>query len=124
MEKKRILIIDDEENFTLLVKLNLEESGKYEVRRENKGSLGLIAAKEFKPNLILLDILMPDIEGSEVAAQLKEDPNTKDIPVIFLTAVLRQKDLAHQGSVMGGHPFIAKPVSIEQLLVVVEQNIS
>ena len=122
MGRKKILIIDDEEFFTKLVKLNLEKTGKYEVRTENKGLRGVDAAKEFKPDLILLDILMPDTEGSEVAAQLKNDAITSNIPVVFLTAVVK-KDELQGGSVIGGHPFVAKPVSTNDLINCIENNI-
>lgn len=122
MTKKKILIIDDEEFFTKLVKLNLEKTGKYEVRAENKGSVGLAAAREFKPDLILLDILMEDMEGSEVAAQLKNDANTAEIPVVFLTAVVKKEELENGSGVIGGHPFIAKPVSTAELINCIENN--
>jgi len=122
MGKKRILIIDDEELFTKLVKLNLEKTGKYEVRAENKGAQGLAAAREFKPDLILLDILMEDMEGSEVAAQLKNNADTVDIPVVFLTAVVKKEELASGCEVIGGHPFIAKPVSTNELIACIEKN--
>lgn len=123
MEKKKILIIDDEEQFTKIVKLNLEYTGKYEVKTENKGALGLAATKEFKPDLILLDILMPDMEGSEVAFQLTNDKDTENIPLVFLTAVAKKEEIEASKGVIGGHPFIAKPVDIKQLIEVIEQNI-
>ncbi len=124
MARKKIMIIDDEEFFTKLVKLNLEKTGKYEVRAENKGSQSLAAAREFKPDLILLDILMPDMEGSEVAIQLKNDVNTRDIPVVFLTAVVKKEEVESGSGVIGGHPFIAKPVSTNELINCIEQNLS
>ena len=122
MDKKKILIVDDEELFTKLVKLNLEKTGDYEVRVENKGSQGLAAAREFQPDLILLDILMEDMEGSEVASQLKNDANTKDIPVVFLTAVVRKEEVESGCGVIGGRPFIAKPVSVNELVDCIERN--
>ncbi|MCK9602954.1 MAG: response regulator [Candidatus Omnitrophica bacterium] len=123
MDKKKILIIDDEVDFTKVVKLNLEGTGKYEVRAENKGSLGLAVTKEFKPDLVLLDILMLDMEGSEVAYQLRSDEETKNIPIVFLTAVIRKKEAEENKGVIGGYPFIAKPVGIDELIEVIERNI-
>lgn len=122
--KKKILIVDDEENFTKLVKLNLEKTGRYEVKTENKGSLGLTTAKEFKPDLILLDILMLDMEGSEVASQLKDNENTKNIPIVFLTAVVTKGQVEEASGIIGGHPFIAKPATAEELIDCIEKNIS
>jgi CheY-like chemotaxis protein len=123
MSKKKILIIDDEENFTRLVKLNLERTEKYEVKTENKGLQSLVAAKEFKPDLILLDILMTDMEGGEVAYQLKQNEETRNIPIVFLTAVIRKEEVKSGSSIIGGHPFIAKPVTVEELIDCIEKNI-
>ncbi|HDZ25070.1 hypothetical protein LCGC14_1082080 [marine sediment metagenome] len=122
MEKKKILIIDDEEDFCQMMEFNLEDSGKYEVRMETKGKKALAAAKEFKPALIFLDIVMPDIPGDEVAQQLRSDEMTKDIPVVFLTALVRGNEVASQDGIIGGNPFIAKPVSIEKLIDCIEKN--
>lgn len=123
MEKKKILIVDDEENFTRIVKLNLEATGRYQVETENKGVNGLAVTKEFKPNLILLDVMMPGMDGGSLAFKLKEDINTKDIPIIFLTAALSKEDGLSHGSDIGGYPFIAKPVNTEELITEIEKNI-
>lgn len=85
--KREILIIDDEVSFTEMVKLNLELNGKYTVKSEYRGAHGLEAAKEFKPDLILLDILMPGQNGIEVLQALKNDNETKSIPVIMISAL-------------------------------------
>jgi len=116
-------VIDDEADFTKLIRLNLEQTGKFEVKTENRGSAALAAAKAFKPDLVLLDILMPDLMGSEVAAQMKEDDDTKNIPVIFLTAVVGRDEVVQRGGVIGGHLFVAKPVDIKQLVEVIDENI-
>src|SRR5574341_977452 len=98
MVQKRILIVDDETTITRLLKLNLERTGAYVVREENLGSNAHLAAREFKPDLILLDIMMPDIDGGDVAAQLQEDPILKNTPVVFLTAAVKKDELnAHGG---------------------------
>ncbi len=123
MEKKKILIVDDEESFTHMVKLNLEATGKYEVREENRGLFALDTAKAYDPDLILLDIIMPDKDGTEVAAELKEDKATKGIPVMFLTVVVRKQETDGACSIIGGRPFIAKPVSIKELTECVERYI-
>lgn len=107
-----------------MVKMNLEATGEYEVGVENKGSLGVASAKAFKPDLILLDIIMPDVEGSHLAAQLKEDVNTQDIPIVFLTAVVTKEETEAAGGVIAGHPFIAKPINVKELIDCIEKNIS
>lgn len=121
--KKRILVIDDEPTFTELVRFNLEETGKYTVKIEHKGALALESAKEFKPNLILLDIMIPDLGGEKVAHQLKNCENTKNIPVILLTAVISKEEARLRDNVFGQYLVIAKPISIEKLLKVVADSI-
>ncbi|MBI2174404.1 MAG: response regulator [Candidatus Omnitrophica bacterium] len=116
MDKKRILLIDDEETFTRTMKSYLDRTGCYEVRVENSGRQGLAAAKVFRPDLILLDVIMPDQDGSALAQELALDPQTKHIPVIFLTAVLsREEAKAHEGMI-AGQLFMAKPVSGKEIL--------
>ena len=91
MAKRKLLVVDDEVSLTRILKLNLEETGKYEVRTENRGSNTLNAALEFRPDLILLDIMMPDVIGSEVAEELLAEKELKDIKIIFLTALVSKK---------------------------------
>jgi len=117
MRKKRILLIDDEPSFTRMLKLNLEESGAYEVRAENRGTQGLAAARQFKPDLILLDVVMPDMGGGDVAFQIGADRNVKKTPIVFLTAAAKKED---QG-VIAGCDFIAKPVTVEEVIDCIER---
>jgi CheY-like chemotaxis protein len=124
MNRIKILIIDDEENFTKLIKLNLEQTGKYEVRTENDGSLGFAAAREYKPDLVLLDVMMPGIDGGDVCDQLRNNKDTKDIPVVFLTAVVKKVEVKEKNGVIGGYPFVSKPVDIEELVDIIEKNVS
>ncbi|MFA4984359.1 MAG: response regulator [Candidatus Omnitrophota bacterium] len=120
---KKILLIDDEENFTKLVKSNLEGTGRYEVKTENSGSRGFAAAKDFKPDLILLDVMMPEIDGGEVCYQLENDEETMNIPVVFLTAAVDRQEVEKNRGIIGGRSFIAKPVSLEKLVDFIEKNI-
>ena len=119
MSKKRILLIDDEPSFTRMLKLNLEETGAYEVRAENSGTEGLAAAREFKPDLIFLDIVMPDMGGGEVAFQIKNDRNVKDIPIVFLTAAAEKED----EGINAGRTVIAKPATVEEVIACIEKNL-
>ncbi|RKY40816.1 MAG: response regulator [Candidatus Makaraimicrobium thalassicum] len=121
MEKKKILIIDDEEGFTDLVKTTLEESGRYEVRAENQGERGHDSARMFHPDLILLDLVMPRMEGSAVAEQIKTDEGLKDIPIVFLTAAVTIEETQAQHGLIGGHPFLAKPVKLKELVACIEE---
>lgn len=120
--KRRILVIDDEPSLTRLLKLNLESTGDYVVREENSGARGLAAAREFAPDLILLDIIMPDLSGGEVASQLEADPNLNNIPVIFLTALISHEQ-AQTASCHGDSPYLAKPVTVEELTLSIRKQL-
>ncbi len=120
--KKKILIVDDEESFVKLVKLNLEDTGEFDVRVETLGARAIPAAREFKPDFILLDIVMPDLDGGEAAQQLKEDKELKGIPVGFLTALVNDNEVSSQGENIAGYPFLAKPVTVGQLIAFIKKN--
>ena len=121
--KKRILVVDDEPALTRMVKLVLEKSGNYEVRTENQGTMAIPAAREFKPDLIFLDVMMPDMGGDEVSAQLKEDEELAKIPFIFLPALVTPDEVEETGSNIGGNLFLAKPVKPDQLLATIESTL-
>ena len=116
-KKKKVLLIDDEEDFCFFVKSNLEKSGEFEVAYVTDAHEGINAARKNQPDLILLDILMPKMGGSEVAEVLSVDPQTKGIPFIFLTAVVTEAEIG-LGALkkIGGQDFIAKPVDTKKLI--------
>jgi len=116
MGKKKILVVDDEKFFTELLKSNLELAGQFEVRVENNAVKAASSAREFNPDIILLDILMPGISGYKVSDELKNDELTRDIPVIFLTALATTEKTADKEVMVDNHPFIAKPISINELI--------
>ena len=122
-EKKRILLVDDEESITRLLALHLEATGLYEVRTENQGAMALTTAQRFRPHLIFLDVVMPDVGGGVVAQQLQQDPRLKDVPVVFLTAILTKKEAEERGGIVAGRPFLAKPVSIDAVLECLKQHL-
>ena len=117
---KRILVVDDEPALTRMVKVILERTGKYEVRTENKGTMAIPAAREFKPDLIFLDIMMPDMAGDDILALLKEDQELSKIKSIFLTAIVTRDETGPTGANIGGNRFLAKPVRAEELLATIE----
>jgi CheY-like chemotaxis protein len=121
MDRKRILLIDDEVTFARTLQAYLEASGRYEVRTANSGRVGISLAKEWRPDLILLDIIMPDIDGGQVAGEFAADPRMKDVPIIFLTAVVSREEATTHSGVIGGQLFIAKPVSGKEVLGHIER---
>ncbi len=124
MDKKKILIIDDEQSFSEMVKLNLESTNKYEVKLEIDSRNALSSVRKYRPDLILLDVIMAHMEGPDVARVISEDLALKEIPTIFLTATVTQKEVDEGGGMIGGHPFVAKPSSLETLLDAIDKNIT
>jgi CheY-like chemotaxis protein len=118
--KKRILVVDDEVSFTRLLKLNLEQTGGYEVLVENLPTEAVAAARRFKPDLVLLDVMMPGMDGGTLAARLRESPSLESVPIVFLTAAVKKAEvITHQGQI-GGFPFVAKPVEFDELLALLK----
>ena len=119
-EKPRILIIDDNRDFTHSAKLALERAGRYSVWEENEPVRAHQTAQRVKPDLILLDIVMPETDGGEVAARIESDPTLHRIPVVFLTALVTKAE-ARSGLQIQRHPFLAKPISIPELVAGIER---
>ncbi len=122
--KKKILVVDDERNITAFLKSYLEDTGKYEVRTENSGGTGVETAKIFKPDLILLDIMMKDMSGDTVADKVKNDPVIRKTPIVFLTGIVTKQEVEAQEGKIGGYAYIAKPIlSMRELLDCIEAHI-
>jgi len=122
-EKKRILVVDDEPSITRLLKLNLEQTNNYEVRAENDAERAVAAAEEFKPHLILLDVMMPGVDGGELANRLQANPKLKSVPIVFLTAAATKGEIYARGGQVGGLPFLAKPVEISEVIACIKQHL-
>lgn len=103
----RVLIVDDESAIRLVCRVNLDAAG-FETLEAGDGETGLALARSEQPDLILLDIMLPGADGWDVAARLNEDPATKDIPIVFLTARSTGLDEL-RGHEAGGVAYIAKP---------------
>jgi two-component system sensor histidine kinase/response regulator len=121
-EIRRILIVDNDADTTHLVKVLLERTGHYLVLEENDAIKAHETARNFRPDLILLDIMMPETDGGEVAARIEADPALQNTPIIFLTALVTRAE-AKSGLKIQGHPFLAKPVSIPELINAIEQHL-
>ena len=108
-QKKRILVVDDQADITRMLKLNLEKTNDYEVRMENSSRLAVNSAEEFHPDLILLDVLMPGIDGGELASRLEVSPKLKGVPIVFLTAAATKEEVRARGGRIGGCLFWPSP---------------
>ncbi|HMD54761.1 MAG TPA: response regulator, partial [Phycisphaerae bacterium] len=98
MTKKKILVVDDEGAMTRMLKRNLEATNRYEVRTENTSTSAVTAANEFLPDLILMDVMMPGMDGGDVAAKIKEDKRLSHIPIVFLSAIVKKEETQPTGS--------------------------
>ncbi|MFC2061917.1 response regulator transcription factor [Elusimicrobiota bacterium] len=115
---KKVLVVDDEENIVELITINLENSG-YEVVSASDGTTGLVKALASHYDLIILDVRMPGIDGFSVCKNIKNNPKTKDIPVIFLTAATQKKDY-ETAKVSDCDYYFPKPFDPEELVKIVD----
>jgi CheY-like chemotaxis protein len=122
-EKKRILAVDDQASNTRLLKLYLERTNDYVVREVNDAKAALSAAEEFQPHLILLDVMMPGMDGGELAACFQANPKLKAVPIVFLTAAVTKGEVKAGGGQVGGHPFLAKPVVLSEVLACLKHHL-
>ena len=121
--KKRILLVDDEPGITRMMRRNLEATGNFEVMDINDPTVALETARQFRPDLVLLDVMMPGVDGGDVAAAFAEDPLLATVPIVFLTAIVSKREVEPTGSTIGQHTFLAKPVKLEDLLVCIDEQL-
>lgn len=122
MQKTRILIVDDEPAFIRLLKINLERTGHYSVREENDATKALEAAEEFDPDVVLLDMVMPKLHGSDVAYALRSSSLLRETPIIFLTASAWVNGDSPALRI-DGCTVISKPASMTQIIEAIEENL-
>ena len=118
----KILIVDDVMSNVLLLKVLLKNE-KFAIATASNGRQALEQVEKENPDLVLLDVMMPDMSGFEVAQHLKSNPNTADIPIIFLTALNSTADIV-KGFQVGANDFISKPFNKEELIIRVTHQIS
>jgi CheY-like chemotaxis protein len=120
--KRRILVVDDDPHTTHLVKVLLERTGHYLVLEENDSIKAHQSARNFRPDLIFLDIVMPKTDGGEVATQIEADPELQNTPIIFLTALVTRAETKGRSTIQG-HRFVAKPINIPELINAIEEHL-
>lgn len=113
--KKKVLVIDDNIDFCDATRLYLHCTSKYRVVTAQNGPTGIDLARTYRPDVILLDIKMPMMDGGKVAELLMEDRSTGNIPIIFLTGLVMAEEVRERGGFIASHPFIAKPFRLEEL---------
>jgi CheY-like chemotaxis protein len=119
---RKILLVDDEAGFTELLRMNLEKGGRYEVRIENDSTKAVSVARTFEPDVILLDVVMPGMDGGDVQAALQNDPVLSRVPVLMLTALVDSTELS-EGAVAqaGSQMVLPKPVNLALLFRVLDE---
>lgn len=122
VESKKILVVDDDKVFLKLVEYDLTKNG-FDVITALDGEMGVLLAKTQNPDLILLDINMPDLEGGDVVAMLEAHSETQNIPIIFVTALLTKQEEERRSNMMGKHSFFSKPYNLQRLLEEIDKHI-
>ncbi len=122
MERKKIIIVDDNNEICELIKEYLEIGGDFEVKTETNSSRALATIRAFKPDMIFLDIVMPETEGPEISRKLFQDNDYKDIPVIFLTGIVTDQEIDKMSGYLDGRPCLAKPITLKKLLTCIRSH--
>src|SRR5207244_834488 len=121
--KKRILVVDDDACFAQVVKCALEKTGAYDVRCEDEALHAVSTARDYRPDLILLDLVMPGLQGGEVASLFQDDITLAGVPLVILSAVLPSRSPATTELTIGGRSFLSKPVGLRTLITCIENHV-
>lgn len=124
MNTTRILVVDDEPNLSELVRLFLEKTKRFQVRTENRSGNVLATAREFRPELIVLDVDMPGLDGGEVARNIEVDPILRGVPILFFTSLISQAEAGTRIVKRGGMRFLAKPLNPKVLIDSIDEVIA
>lgn len=124
MNKLRILVVDDDVGLSGLVRFLLDKTGRFEVLVENRSAHALTVAREFRPDMMLLDVDMPGKDGGDVAMEMQSDSELHSVPIVFLTSLVPRSDGGEHPVMRGGMPFLSKPVSLKVLLETVDRVLS
>lgn len=119
--EKRVLIVDNEPELTDVLKIALEALGGFHVLSENNPSHAVAAAREFAPDLIIMDIKMPGLDGADVAIQLKDEPALSETPIVFLTGTVTVPEIVRYGGHVGGLRFLPKTMRLDAMVACLKE---
>jgi DNA-binding response OmpR family regulator len=122
-KQKRILVVDDLASDSALLKRYFQECHNYVVHEENNPAAAVVAAEKFEPDLIILDLLMPVMDGIQVAHAFQASAKLKSVPIVFLTAAITKEEVAATGGRIGTFPFLAKPIHLGEVAAIVRQHL-
>ncbi len=117
---KRIFIVDNEPELTDVLKIALETLADFRIRTENDPGLALAAAKEFAPDLIIMDIKMPGLDGADLAVRFQAEPALSETPIVFLTGTVTEPEIVRHGRHIGGLRFLPKTMRLDAMVTCLE----
>jgi len=123
MSKRRILIVDDDLASARILKTGLEKIGGYEVLTELRAARAVSAARQFQPDLILLDVCLIDGDGGDVAFHLRRDERLRNVPIVFLTSIISQEEARNANALHGDFHYLAKPVRLGRVITCIEKHL-
>ncbi len=122
MDKKKLMLVDDEVGFTNLLRLNLEKTERFEVFVENDATKAIAGVRSFQPDVLLLDVVMPAMDGGDIVAELRMDPRLRKLPIVMLTALISKDEVSADAVAQSENLImLAKPVNMDMLLRVVDE---
>lgn len=113
--KRKVLLVDDDTELVELMSKVLEEDGRFEVRVASNGFDAGMMVKEYRPDLIVLDVMLPDINGKEVCHRVRSDPSLEDVRILCISGMV-EEDKIHELKLAGADDFLHKPFDIEELI--------
>ena len=124
MVKPKILVVDDDAALTRVLRAGIEQTGRFEVCIENNPLKAVTTAMTFRPDLVVLDVIMPGLDGGDVASLFRAFPALRGLPVIFLTAVVSKERVADpHGTFIGGVRYVAKPIDTKDLIECIDREL-
>ena len=121
MNKRRILVVDDESSITQIVKMVLDRNGGFMVETLNRSARALEVARAFKPDLIMTDLLMPEVPGDQLIRDLRTDNALCRVPVLMFTSTATREEVMARNQALGDVPFLPKPSNAEVMMEAIEQ---
>lgn len=118
---KKVMVVDNDVDITNMVENALKKSGGYTVIPVNESNKVIGLARKYQPDLMLLDVAMPGVQGPEIAMRMSHDRNLKKIPIIFISGMLDQQDTGKTGRKIGRYMCLAKPFQVDDLIACMEK---
>ena len=124
MKKSKILIVDDDTHLVKTLKTRLQQNGNYEIGIETNAADAVNSIREFMPELVILDIMMPAVSGDMIADKILNDEELSQIKIIFLTGLVTKHEVQSKEENFSGRTLLAKPVDIDELLTCIEKQLN